>query len=312
MSKIIFKNSSKSPKVAILLATYNGQRFLSKQLDSLVNQTYTNWKVFVSDDGSEDNTINILDSYRSKLGNDRFAINAGPRSGFAINFLSMVHNDNINASYYAYADQDDIWETNKLQRAIDWLNTVPKSIPALYCSRTLLIDELDNKIGYSPLFVKPPSFTNALVQNIASGNTMVFNQAARDIIHQIAPVNIVSHDWLTYIVVSGCGGKVYYDSQPSIRYRQHNNNLVGANSSWQNKLRRVFTGKFKRWNECNISVIKSINRLTPKNQLIFEQFLLAKQRWLIPRCISFLGLGLYRQTLLGNMGLIVSVLFGKV
>jgi hypothetical protein len=222
----------------------------------------------------------------------------------------------INASYYAYADQDDIWETNKLQHAIDWLATIPKNIPALYCSRTQLIDEYDNEIGYSPLFTKTPSFANALVQNIGGGNTMVFNQAARDVICQVNAANIISHDWLAYIVITGCGGVVLYDSKPSIKYRQHNDNLVGSNSGWQNRLTRIkmlLQGRLKSWNEQNILAIASIkNRLTPKNQIIFEQFLVARKSWLVPRLVNFLKSGIYRQTLLGNLGLIAAAVFNKI
>jgi glycosyltransferase involved in cell wall biosynthesis len=304
------------PKVAILLATYNGQRFLPKQLDSLIGQTYPNWQIFASDDNSTDDTMDILGIYKNKLGDHQLTITSGPRLGFAVNFLSMVHNTAINADYYAYADQDDIWEADKLQRAIDWLSTVPQDIPSLYCSRTRLIDEHDNRMGHSPLFTRTPSFANALVQNIGGGNTMVFNQAARDIIGQITPANIVSHDWLTYLAVTGCGGRVYYDSQPFINYRQHKSNLVGTNSSWCSRLVRIkmlFAGRFRLWNECNISALEFINsRLTPKNQLIFRQFLITRQGWLIPRLINFFRSGIYRQTLLGNMGLIAAVVFNKI
>lgn len=316
MIESILQNNIELPRVAILLATYNGQRFLHGQLDSLIKQTHTNWQIFVSDDGSEDTTINILNSYKDKLGDDKLIINAGPRLGFAANFLSMTHNMAINASYYAYADQDDIWEANKLQHAIVWLNTIPKDIPALYCSRTQLIDEHDNEIGQSPLFVKTPSFANALVQNIGGGNTMVFNQAARDVICQANAAYAVSHDWLAYITITGCGGVVLYDSEPSIRYRQHNDNLVGSNSGWQNRLTRIkmlLQGRLKSWNEQNILAITPIeSRLTLKNQIIFAQFLTARKSWLVPRLINFLKSGIYRQTLLGNLGLIAAVVFNKI
>jgi len=309
-------DDTESPQVAIFLATYNGQRFLHDQLDSIIRQTYANWQIFASDDGSLDDTVSILNAYKNLLGGDKLIINSGPKLGFVANFLSLVHSAEINTSYYAYADQDDIWQIDKLQRAIDWLNTVPQNTPALYCSRACLIDEHDNEIGYSPLFTQAPSFANALVQNIGGGNTMVFNQAARDIIRNIDAASVVAHDWLTYIAITGCGGVVLYDPQPFIRYRQHRNNLIGKNSGWGDRLARIkmlFAGRFRLWNEQNILVIESIrSRLTPKNQLIFDQFLAARQGWLIPRLASFLRSGIYRQTLPGNMGLIVAILFNKI
>lgn len=316
MTEFISQNNLDLPKVAILLATYNGQRFLHSQLDSFVKQTYTNWQIFASDDGSLDETINILDSYKNRLGNDRITTASGPRLGFAANFLSMTQSADINASYYAYADQDDIWEANKLKCAIDWLVTIPKDTPALYCSRAQLIDEYDNEIGYSPLFRKNPGFANALVQTIGGGNTMVFNQAARDLICQVVSTNIMSHDWLAYMVIAGCGGAVLYDPRPLLKYRQHTDNLIGTNSTWRGRLARIkilFCGGFRAWNDKNILAIESIKtRLAPKNQIIFEHFLAARQSWLIPRLINFLKAGIYRQTLLGNLGLIAAAVFNKI
>jgi len=89
--------------------------------------------------------------------------NITPAEGFVANFLSLTCKASIEADYYAYSDQDDVWESDKLERAVRWLQTVPENIPALYCSRTRLVDAENNEIGLSPLFSKPPSFANALI-----------------------------------------------------------------------------------------------------------------------------------------------------
>ena len=309
-------NVVKLPKVAILLATYNGQQFLPQQLDSLIKQTYPAWQIAASDDGSVDETLKILNCYKNQLGDDKLVIFAGPKTGFAANFLAMMRNTAINADLYAYADQDDIWEADKIKLAVDWLNTIPPEQPALYCSRSQLIDECDNHIGYSPLFTRKPSFANALVQTIGGGNTMVFNQAARDLLCQITTNNIVSHDWLAYLVVAGCGGVVHYDTRPLLRYRQHASNVMGTNITWQGRLVRVkmlLQGGFKAWNEQNILAINSIKaRLTPENQLIFARFLTARRSFLVLRMWYFLRSGIYRQTLIGNLGLIIAMIFNKI
>ena len=132
---------------------------------SFASQTFSNWKVWVSDDGSRDRTYDILKSYQLKWGQDRLSIQFGNKENFVGNFLSLVCKDSIQADYYAYSDQDDIWEKDKLQQAVNWLQTVPKEIPALYCSRTRLIDADNRDIGFSPLFSSPTSFLNALVQS---------------------------------------------------------------------------------------------------------------------------------------------------
>ena len=111
------------PKVAILLCTYHGQQYLVEQLDSFAAQSFSNWVVWASDDGSQDDTHTILETCRDKWRDDRLSIQFGPAKGFVANFLSLTCNANIQADYYAYSDQDDIWEADKLQRAVDWFQS---------------------------------------------------------------------------------------------------------------------------------------------------------------------------------------------
>lgn len=309
--------SPETARVAILLGTYHGQRYLAEQLDSFAAQSHENWEVWASDDGSEDDTRSILEDYKSKWDAGCLFIHSGPAKGFAANFLSLTCNANITADYYAYSDQDDVWEIDKLARAVQWLESVPPDIPALYCSRTRLVDSENNEIGLSPLFNKAPSFANALMQNIGGGNTMVFNNAALNLLREAGENKfVITHDWWTYIIVTGCGGKVFYDSKPTLRYRQHGGNLVGTNANWKARLRRIrmlFQGRFKHWNDCNISALSTLeHRLTPQNREILRRFADARNMSLIPRLIHLKSSGIYRQTLLGNIGLIVAAIFGKI
>ncbi len=171
-------------KVAVLMGTFNGERFLAEQLDSLAAQTHPDWELWASDDGSKDNTLAILEAYRAKWGGERLTVLRGPARGLATNFLSLACKSGIQADYYAYSDQDDIWEPDKLSRAVSWLERMPPSEPALYCSRTMLVDAAGKEMGLSELHARPPCFANALVQNIAGGNTMVFNNAARNLLRR--------------------------------------------------------------------------------------------------------------------------------
>jgi len=201
------ENTGSHTSVAILLATYNGGAFLREQLASYEAQHHGNWYVWASDDGSTDRTLEILAEYQERWGK-RMTVVAGPHQGFVANFLSLVCRPEINADYYAYSDQDDLWEPEKLTRAVAWLSMVPPSIPALYCARTRLVDEQGRDRGFSPLMRRPPSFANALMQNIAGGNTMVFNAAACALLRSVEPgVEVVTFDWWTYLVVTGCGGR---------------------------------------------------------------------------------------------------------
>jgi glycosyltransferase involved in cell wall biosynthesis len=319
--KIINNNKSnlvKIKKVAILLCTYQGEEFLADQLDSISGQTHNNWHVYVSDDGSDDATSAILRDYQQKWSAQRLTICEGPKKGFAENFLSLVCNTQIDAEYFAYSDQDDIWEPGKLTRAIELLQKNNNNLfPALYCSRTILINAKNEVIGFSPLFKEPPSFVNALTQNIGGGNTMVFNASARRLLMQAgSDLSIVSHDWWTYLVVSGCGGNVYYDSLPLLRYRQHTGNLVGTNISWSGRLNRVmmlFQGVFRKWNDKNIKALNSIkNVLTDNNKEILHNFENARSMWLLPRLYYLRKCGIYRQTIFGNLGLVLAAVFNKI
>lgn len=311
-------NASRAqPKVAILLCTCDGQRYLTEQLDSFATQSHTNWKLWVSDDASKDSTRAILENYRQKWSENRLSIYPGPVKGFAANFLSLVCKADIKADYYAYSDQDDIWEVDKLERAVAQLKTVPRNIPALYCSRTRLVDKDNNEIGLSPLFSKSPSFANALTQNIGGGNTMVFNHAARKLICNAGKnLPIVSHDWWAYMVVSGCGGQVFYDSKPTLRYRQHDKNLFGANISWSARFKRsqmLWQGYFRQWNSNNITALRALeSKLTPENRKILERFAQAREMHLIPRLFNLKRCNIHRQTLLGNLGLVTAAIFNKL
>ncbi len=310
-------NCSALPKVAILLATYQGQQYLAAQLDSYAAQTHPHWQVWASDDGSQDETCAILQAYQAKWGNDRLSIRTGPAQGFAANFLSLTCNAGIEADYYAYSDQDDIWKADKLERALSLLQTVPSDTPALYCSRTSLIDTNNRVIGFSPLFTKPPCFANALMQNVGGGNTMVFNSAARALLCEAGEnVDVVTHDWWAYLVVSGCGGQVFYDAHPSLLYRQHGENLVGMNSSWSARfvrIRMLWQGQFRRWNDRHLQALQCLRpKLTADNHKTLDRFTLARNQRLIPRLIGLRRSGIYRQTLLGNLGLIAAALFKKI
>jgi len=146
---------------------------------------------------------------------------------------------------------------------------------------------------------------------------MVFNNAARSLLREVGEKRpVVSHDWLAYIVVTGCGGLVFYDKKPTLRYRQHDSNLVGCNSDWASRLKRIrmlFHGRFSHWNDSNIAALTAVeHELTPENREILERFALARNMSLVPRLIHLKRSGIYRQTLLGNIGLIAAAVLGKV
>lgn len=307
---------SESATVAILLSTYNGERYLAEQLDSIIEQTHRDWLIVASDDGSQDGTLSILESYQRQLGPERLRIVHGPRRGFAANFISLATNSSIEADYFAFCDQDDRWHPGKLERALCWLRLQPNACPALYCARTRLIDATGQFQGFSPLFDKPPSFQNALVQSLAGGNTMVFNRNTRQLLIKAGNVPVVSHDWWSYILTSGNGGLIHYDPEPSVDYRQHGSNLIGANSGLADRvfrIKRMLTGHFLEWNDINLNALEPHKEiLTTTNTQVLHRFTKARRAKLPNRLRTMLLSGVYRQTLLGNLGLIAATLLRKI
>lgn len=271
----------------------------------------------MSDDSPNQITQDVIEHYQKKWSANRLFTQAGPYAGFAANFLSLACQSDIKAEYFAFCDQDDIWVANKLERAVKWLDTVPSNTPALYCSRTILVDENNQEIGLSPLFSKPPSFANALMQNIAGGNTMVFNCAARQLIMEAGQDSAVTlHDWWTYLVVSGCGGQILYDTNPTLRYRQHQGNQVGMNCGWVSRIGRtklLWKGRFKKQNAEHIDALERLrHRLTPDSITTLNLFIQARKSGLLRRLRALHLAGVYRQTMMGNLGLLTAAIFNRM
>jgi glycosyltransferase involved in cell wall biosynthesis len=303
--------------VAILLCTFNGARFLSDQLASFTSQTHKRWLLVAADDGSTDDTMAILSEFRRAQGPEKVVIQSGPAKGFVANFLALACNPKQLADFYAFSDQDDVWNPDKLSRALDWLHSVPSHIPAVYGSRTRLIDPTGQDIGLSPLFRKPPAFRNALVQNIAGGNTMVFNEAARKLLIAAGGmVEVPSHDWWLYLLVTASGGAFRYDPHCSVRYRRHDMNLVGTNTGMVDRISRagmLIEGRFKRWTDMNLGALEGFRpHMSEDNRATFDAFRQARRQGPIRRLRDIHRLGVYRQTFLGQLGLIIGVALNKI
>lgn len=302
--------------VTVFLATHNGERFLATQLESIIQQTYQSWQIIVSDDGSTDRTQDILRGYQERLGVSRLIIKNGPCSGFCANFMALAGNAAIDGDFFAFCDQDDYWHPDHLQRALNWLTENQSSTPSLHCGRTHLINERGDSEGKSAPRPRMPSFSNALIQSLAGGNTMVFNAAARNLLVETAHLNIISHDWWLYILVSGANGRIKYDNSPSVDYRQHGKNIIGGSSTLRKQLavlRRINQGQLKGWNSTNLdSLSQCLHLLEGKQKIIFEQFVAARRKYFLARCQGIRKSGVSRQTTIGNFGFFVAALLNKV
>lgn len=233
------------PQVAVLLATYCGEPFLPEQLDSLAGQRGVAWRLLWRDDGSADGTIAVLDSFAATQPPGRVQRCPDPpgRLGASRSFLALLAAAPAEAGLFAFCDQDDVWLPDKLSRAAAMLAACRSGHPALYCARQRLVGPNLEPLGLSPALQRPPGFANALVQNIATGCTMVLNGAARRVVLEgPPPPEGTLHDWWCYLLVTAAGGEVVWDEEPALLYRQHGTNSVGAPtnalSRWLGAMRR--------------------------------------------------------------------------
>ncbi|HHY49288.1 MAG TPA: glycosyltransferase family 2 protein [Alphaproteobacteria bacterium] len=302
-------------RLAILLATRNGARYIDEQLRSLAELDWPAIDVHVSDDGSTDATLDHLASWRERWTRGAFAVSQGPRAGFSENFRSLLCDDAIEADYVAFCDQDDVWLPDKMRVAAGTIGHLRG--PALFCSTTTLIDQDGRVVGHSPMFRRPPGFRNALVQSLAGGNTMVLNRAALRLLREGARrTGFVSHDWFAYQLVTGAGGTVCYSLRPLVRYRQHGGNVVGSNTGWGARLERlrlVWRGRFADWNDQNVRALdRCRDLLTPSAQAALDGFKAARAGAPHRRLYGIYTTRLYRQTISGQFSLYVAAALAKL
>ena len=213
-------------KVAILLSTYNGERFVKEQLDSILNQTYKNIEIIVRDDGSKDNTVNIIKEYQEKYNNIKLI--TGENLGFIKSFFELLKI--AEADYYSYADQDDIWLENKIELAVRSLDKLDNSKPNMAFSNSDYYDENMEFIGEGERN-KNYSFLSSLFSCVGQGMTMVINNTAREMIIKNVPKTCFFHDWWTYILCIGLGN-VAHDDVTTVKYRRMKKNATSEGQGY--------------------------------------------------------------------------------
>lgn len=270
---------STAERVNILLSTFNGMRFLEQQLDSLLAQSYSNILITVRDDGSTDDTYKKLLEYARQLSN--MIVFRGKNIGVAASFFKLLRAA-ADSDFYAFCDQDDVWLPNKVSNAVAAMKSRDIFKPLLYFSRLDYVDSELHHIGYSKIFRKV-GFANALVDNAATGCTIVLNRAARELICQEHPLGIRVHDWWCYLVISALG-ELIYDERVNIKYRLHGKNAVGhpINSRkrvlrWLRNRKSAKRNKFRPSDQAKEFYRCYGARLKPYELRILENYLGAKR-----------------------------------
>jgi glycosyltransferase involved in cell wall biosynthesis len=303
-----------TPTVHILLATYNGEKFLKEQLDSIARQTHCAWTLTVSDDGSTDDTLIIVHQFANQV-SQRVTVLHGPQKGSTHNFFHLIQHAQTDnpQDLYAFCDQDDVWLEEKLARAVSWHNSQTNQAVRLYCGRTQFVNEQLKPLGLSPGIRRTPSFGNALVQNIASGNTMVMSHDVLLAQMKVHPEHSVWHDWTTYLVATALGGLIWFDDEPCLLYRQHSGNVIGANNSIKlvvEAFSASIRGRYLNRIKAQLGACNDIDHLlTPDNHSTQMQFFsILKNMSIASKIILWRRSSIRRQTPLSNLALALALL----
>lgn len=221
-------------KVAILMATYNGEKYLSEQIESIINQTFTDWVLYIHDDGSTDDTLEIIKKY-VKIYPKKIILIQGERTGGAkFNFFSLM--DKVTAEYIMFSDQDDWWLPDKINKTLEKcikIENGQKDTPVVVFTDLKVVNEklkiINNRMSkYQKLEMKNTVFNKLMIQNVVTGCTMMINRKCRNIAIECKDRGqIIMHDWWCALIASYCG-KIGYINEALILYRQHGDNSVGA------------------------------------------------------------------------------------
>ncbi|MBQ7192306.1 MAG: glycosyltransferase family 2 protein [Paludibacteraceae bacterium] len=222
--------------INILMSTYNGEKYLTEQLDSILLQTYTDWNLFIRDDGSNDNTITILNNYKKKYSDKITIVSDGQNLGACHSFERLLQG-NDNADYFAFSDQDDVWLPDKLAHCLKTMQTAEQQFvntPIIIHTDLEVVNEQLQTIN--PSFwqysnIQPSLVNNNLhylaICNSVTGCTMMMNKKAREYGLPVSP-NAYMHDAWIALQTLLHNGKVIPLFETTVKYRQHNSNVLGA------------------------------------------------------------------------------------
>lgn len=233
-------NVSNKENIAIAMATFNGEKYLAAQIESILSQSYSDWVLFIHDDGSSDNTIAIIEQYAVKYpkkiisieDNTLFSSHGGAMSNF-FGILEWIRKNDPAFSYFMLCDQDDWWLPNKIAEEVKAIKRIEESgaIPAVVHSDVMITDESltilsDSFYTYAGLEPTKSNLSSLVMDNVFIGCTMLWNKKLNDIL-DFFPEHALMHDWWIGLS-SAVVGKVGYICCPLMYYRQHGNNTVGA------------------------------------------------------------------------------------
>lgn len=203
------------------MSTYNGERYLKEQIDSILAQTYPNVLVHVRDDGSSDGTIALLAAYeREGLIEVDYGQNVGVTRSFYLGIAAVADR----ADYIVLCDQDDVWHADKVERAVGALRRYPSGTPLLHYTEVNYCDGALARQGVSHLCRFVPRFEGLFFENCCSGNVTTINRSLAELVLESGPERVFYHDWWIALLCA-CFGRLVYDPEPSVEYRRTGENV---------------------------------------------------------------------------------------
>lgn len=276
--------------IAILMATYNGEKYLTEQIDSIINQTCKDWKLYFRDDGSNDRTVDIINKYCEEYPDKLFLIKDNLECKSASkNFIQMLNyiSGFEEFDYFMFSDQDDVWKEDKIEKTLTIIEQENNEVPILVHTDLEVVDsELKTLsksfITYRNLDVNKKDLSHLLIQNNVTGCTMMFNRKLLEKINSNSNC-IAMHDWWLTLIAATFG-KIKFLNESTIYYRQHSNNVVGATkaTSLSFIINRLFHSNHVK-KTLNMSIEQAIvfyneykNDITKQQRAILEKFILIK------------------------------------
>ena len=270
--------TTQHPRIAILMATYNGERFLAEQIGSILGQTNHDWHLYIHDDGSKDDTAAILNDHARKHPDEITVMEYPPQGGALSNFMSLL--ERVEADYYMFSDQDDVWMPEKVQLTLQKM----REMEATYSANVPLVSFCDLQVVNSRLELKDASFFHARgiermvfkerffhLANMVPGCTMLFNRIARDTARPYQESKYIIHDYHIVLNALAHGGHIAGIPQPLISYRQHEDNVVGVGEKSETIANRLKSlGAVIKENKERYQAVKSITGLPRFTYLIIK------------------------------------------
>jgi len=298
--------------INLLLSTYNGEKYLKEQLDSLLAQTYKNIEIIVRDDGSSDGTLDILNTYDVVVLDS--SENVGPKKSFASLLEYAVQN--TDSDYFMFCDQDDVWNQDKIENIYNRMLELESKyldLPLLVHSDLEVVDENLVSIHksfmyYQHIDAKQNKLNNLLIQNTVTGCTMMINRKLVEIALPI-PKEAIMHDWWLGLVATKFG-KISYLDETTIKYRQHVKNSVGAKQfNFRYALDNINKANLLK---DNISQAKAFLEMYRKNLdeetiQILDEFTALKSKSFYQRRKILLKHKLLKQGFIRNIGLLLKI-----